>query len=218
MLRMVTTSTEPAAEPEPERDPVCGMKVRPESPHRVTMRDRELGFCGARCREKFEADPDRYLSAASTAPGEQRAEPARTTAAVAASNSGARRWICPMDPEVVSDRPGVCAKCGMALEPGDAVIDDDNPELASMQRWLLLSALFAVPLLALVMGEMVLGRPLVASLTGQVRMLLELLLASPVVLSGGWPFFERAWRQCAPGTSTCSRSSAWAWQPRTPSA
>jgi P-type Cu+ transporter len=102
----------------------------------------------------------------------------------------AGQWTCPMHPEVVRDQPGTCPICGMALEPR-AASDDANPELADMQRRLWVSAALAAPLLLVTMGEMVFGAALVPA--GRIRGLVELALASPVVLWGGWPFLVRGW-------------------------
>ena len=101
----------------------------------------------------------------------------------------AAAWTCPMHPEIVRDRPGACPICGMALEPR-AAATDENPELADMQRRLLVSALVTAPLLLITMGEMFAGRSLLP-LAGGARPLIELALASPVVLWGAWPFFAR---------------------------
>jgi Cu+-exporting ATPase len=105
-------------------------------------------------------------------------------------------WVCPMHPEVVRDEPGSCPICGMALEPleGAAAGDDDNPELEDMTRRFLVSVVLAVPLLVIAMGDLIPGRPLAGLASPRVLGWLELLLATPVVLWGGWPFFVRGWQ------------------------
>jgi Cu+-exporting ATPase len=104
-------------------------------------------------------------------------------------------WVCPMHPEVVSDRPGACPKCGMALEPrGAAAEDEQNPELASMIRRFWVSVVLAVPLLILAMGDLIPGRPFAHLASARALQWIELLLATPVVLWGGWPFFVRGWQ------------------------
>ena len=108
-------------------------------------------------------------------------------------------YICPMDSDVVQDHPGSCPKCGMALEPRTVVFDADaadppNPELADMSRRFRLSAALALPLLALSMSEMIPGMPVQRALDPRFIIWLELLLATPVVLWGALPFFERGAR------------------------
>jgi Cu+-exporting ATPase len=104
-------------------------------------------------------------------------------------------YTCPMHPEIVRDGPGSCPICGMALEPRTvAVEEEDNPELRDMSRRFRVSAALSVPIVILAMGHMIPGVPLLHAIPGRVRVLLELLLATAVVLWGGWPFFERGWR------------------------
>src|SRR5438034_1006410 len=89
-------------------------------------------------------------------------------------------WTCPMHPEIVRDAPGSCPICGMALEPRTVTLEEENPELRDMTRRFWISAVLSAPLLAMtMMGH---GSPWIG-----------LALAIPVVLWGGWPFFERAW-------------------------
>jgi Cu+-exporting ATPase len=105
-------------------------------------------------------------------------------------------WVCPMHPEVVRDEPGTCPICGMALEPreGAAEGDDDNPELRDMTRRFWVSVVLAVPLLIVAMGDLIPGRPLERLASPRASGWLELLLATPVVLWGAWPFFVRGWQ------------------------
>lgn len=103
-------------------------------------------------------------------------------------------YTCPMHPEVVRPKPGTCPICGMALEP--RLVDseeEDNPELAEMSRRFWVSLLLTAPILALTMAEMIPGQPLKLSLAPRHLTWIQLLLATPVVLWGGWPFFERGW-------------------------
>ena len=138
------------------------------------------GFCNPRCREKFAADPARYLNPAPELAHGLTGAPAH-----------ASKYTCPMDPEVVADRPGPCPKCGMALEPMlPTAVEEANPELDDMARrfrWCVPPALLVF---ALSMSEMLPGQPLQHALGGAMNWL-QLLIASPVVLWGGRPFFQR---------------------------
>jgi len=136
-------------------------------------------FCSLHCRDRFAADPAQYVSPQAPPP------PAMPSAPAAAG-----QWTCPMHPEIVRSGPGACPICGMALEPRTVTAEaDDNPELADMTRRFWISVAATVPLLVLAMGGMV---PALAHvLPAGVRPWVELALASPVVLWGGWPFFVR---------------------------
>ncbi|HEX3409062.1 MAG TPA: heavy metal translocating P-type ATPase [Candidatus Binataceae bacterium] len=122
-------------------------------------------------------------------------EPVEAVAAVASATA----YVCPMDPEVVQDHPGSCPKCGMALEPrlgssGVAAADTPNPELIDMTRRFWVSTAFALPLFALSMAELIPGMPLHLALGARAIGWIELALATPVVLWGAKPFFERGAR------------------------
>jgi Cu+-exporting ATPase len=149
-------------------DPVCGMAVDPAtSRHRCDHHGTTFHFCSAGCREKFAADPDRHLL------------PPKTTSA-----DPSAAYTCPMHPEVRQIGPGTCPICGMALEPVAITADATaNPELADMRRRLVIGAPIAVLLVAVEM----LGIP------GFDANWLQLVLATPVVLWAGAPFFRRGW-------------------------
>src|SRR5256886_3035452 len=102
-------------------------------------------------------------------------------------------WTCPMHPEVVRDAPGSCPICGMALEPRVVTLEERNPELDDMTRRFRLSLLFTTPILALMISGFVPGQPLQSLLPHGALNRVEFFLASPVILWGGWPFFQRAW-------------------------
>jgi len=153
-------------------------------------------FCGKGCMTKFAADPAKYLAPAPS-PSVQ-AEPAAPSSLVGIVPAKTE-YICPMDPEVVQDHPGSCPKCGMALEPRIVALDtyaDDapNPELADMSRRFWISAALSLPLLALSMSEMIPEMPVQHALGARLIIWIELLLATPVVLWGALPFFERGAR------------------------
>ncbi len=106
-----------------------------------------------------------------------------------------RQYTCPMHAEIVRDEPGDCPICGMALEPVLIAEDEeDNKELIDMTRRFWVSVIFTVPLFLIAMGDLLPGQPISGALSNTVRPWLELLLASPVVLWGAWPFFVRGWR------------------------
>ncbi|PCK80804.1 heavy metal translocating P-type ATPase [Rhizobium sophoriradicis] len=162
------------------KDPVCGMAVdRSTAKHFLKVDGEKFYFCSADCKTKFEADPTAYRDGNRPA-----AKPAPK----------GTLYTCPMHPEVVSDRPGDCPKCGMALEPAGIPPDDEgpNPELVDFTRRLWVSAILALPLLALGMGPM-LGLPLREAIGEPQATYIELLLATPVVLWAALPFFRRAW-------------------------
>jgi len=142
-------------------------------------------FCSPRCAERFQKEPERFLAAPGAAGMESK--PVAPAAAPL-------RYTCPMDPEIVQSGPGTCPKCGMALEPMDFVApgpgeEQRDPEYDSMRRRLWISAALSFPLLLLSMFGEALGLHLVPATKNAV----ELLLASPVVLWCGWPFFQRFW-------------------------
>ena len=173
-------------------DPVCGMEVNPKAPKggQLEHGGRRFFFCNPKCLAKFSADPATYLA---HGPGGMPA------AAPAAAPPGAEVvWVCPMDPEVREKEPVPCPICGMALEPlvvggMPSAEEPPNPELANMTRRFRLALVPAAAVLALAMGDMLLGNPLRHRLGFRPFALLQLALAAPVVLWGGWPFFERAW-------------------------
>ena len=161
------------------RDPVCGMAVDPHTTkHHADHAGRTFHFCSAGCRTKFVADPVKYLSP--------------TGAAVPPVPAGSI-YTCPMHPEIRQAGPGSCPICGMALEPDVASADDGpNPELADFTRRFWAGLALTLPLLALEMGGHLFG--IDTLVPRQMSNWLQLLLATPVVLWSGWPFFDRGWR------------------------
>ncbi|HEU4428732.1 MAG TPA: heavy metal translocating P-type ATPase [Myxococcota bacterium] len=173
------------SEAAPLKDPVCGMSVRPDGPHRHEHEGKTYTFCSARCLEKFRTEPARYL-----APG-----PAAGGAPAPAAAAPARKYTCPMHPEIVRDAPGSCPICGMALEPVSAVAEEErNPELEDMARRFWVSFGLTVPVFAIAMSEMLPGAPLAERIAPSVLTWIQLALGTPVVLWGGWPFFVRGWQ------------------------
>lgn len=113
---------------------------------------------------------------------------------VASTPAARTQWVCPMHPHIVRDGPGTCPICGMALEPRGTVDETANPELADMTRRFWIGTILTAPLALIAMSDLLAARPFERLITGRSLGWLELILASPVVLWGGWPFFVRAWQ------------------------
>jgi Cu+-exporting ATPase len=155
------------------RDPVCGMAVAPDTAkYRTELAGAVYYFCGAGCQTKFLANPVKYLKP-DAGPPKSSAEPDAA-------------YTCPMHPEIRQTGPGSCPICGMALEPvNPGAQQTANPELAVMTRRFWVGMILTAPILGIEMaGDFMSPRRAIW---------LQLLLASPVVLGAGWPFFERAW-------------------------
>ncbi|MFK0331768.1 heavy metal translocating P-type ATPase [Rhizobium sp. NPDC090275] len=166
------------------KDPVCGMSVdRATAKHFLRHEGEKHYFCSAGCKTKFEAAPANYRDGSKPQP---KPAPKGT------------QYTCPMHPEVISDHPGDCPKCGMALEPmGIPPMDEGpNPELVDFTRRLWISGILAVPLLVITMGPMI-GLPVRDWLGEPLATWAELVLATPVVLWAALPFFRRAWASLA---------------------
>jgi Cu+-exporting ATPase len=175
------------------------MAVNPdETEHRHGFEGTTYYFCCAHCRDKFAADPRKWLKAAASVAAEGIAGPAAEQEAGGLPNSGQADaetvYTCPMHPEVVQPGPGACPKCGMALEPRTAAgEEEENPELIDMRRRFWVSVAFSVPLLVIAMSDTLLGESLQTVVQPRLLALIELLLATPVVLWAGWPFLVRGW-------------------------
>ena len=195
-------------------DPVCGMRVDPSAPRGGTF---EHGgtiyyFCSPGCRTKFAADPDGWLKSGPkgmggaaathnvqlTSKAKLHASHAPSAPGAAASPASASAasdtWTCPMHPEIVRNGPGECPICGMALEPVMVTAETaENPELVDMTRRFWIAAMLSLPLLVLAMGSMI-SPAIERAIPMNRRPWIELILATPVCLWAGWPFFVRAWR------------------------
>ncbi|MET0443142.1 MAG: heavy metal translocating P-type ATPase [Pseudorhodoplanes sp.] len=171
----------PAA-PEKVLDVVCGMTVDPATAkQRFSYKGQEYFFCGARCRERFSADPESFLKPREPAPP----MPAGTI------------HICPMDPEVRQEGPGTCPICGMALEPETVSLDHGpDPELIDMTRRFWIALALTLPVFVLEMGSHLGLMQLVPQATSN---WISFALATPVVLWAGAPFFVRGWRSVVSG-------------------
>lgn len=160
-------------------DPVCGMAVDPEtSIHQLTHAGVHHYFCSAGCLGKFRADPARYHG------GAENSAPPPPKGAI---------WTCPMHPEIQRPGPGACPICGMALEPiVPEATDGPSEEYRDMRRRFWIGLVLALPVLALEMGGHMTGLHMLIS--RQASNWVQMLLATPVVLWAGWPFFERGWQ------------------------
>ena len=164
----------------PLKDPVCGMTVTAQSQHHSDHMGRSFFFCGPKCKSKFDANPMQYMGSATDTPIKTEVVPA----------AAGTIYTCPMHPEVRQDHPGNCPKCGMTLEPVMPTLEDDeNPELRDFQHrfWWTLPLTLIVFVMAM-FGE---GFHLMDMRT---QSWVELVLASPIVLWAGWPFFARGWQ------------------------
>ncbi len=171
------------------RDPVCGMAVTagPATP-RISFKGQTYYFCCHHCREKFKAQPEAYLrptpAAAIRLPSLAKEPPPAPEVA--------STYTCPMHPEVQQDHPGTCPLCGMALEPlQPSLSEEENPELLHMRRRFWCAALLSAPVVLLTMLE---GTSALAGLSPALLHWLQLPLAALVVFWAGWPLLHRAWQ------------------------
>ncbi|HTK29132.1 MAG TPA: heavy metal translocating P-type ATPase, partial [Vicinamibacterales bacterium] len=200
--------------------PVCGMTIDPaDAAGQFDYQGKTYYFCAESCLERFRDDPAQFVAAdrrsaalpvgsstdytcpmdpdvRQTAPGPcpkcgMALEP------VVPAASTRTEWTCPMHPEIVRDAPGSCPICGMALEPRTVTLEDRNPELDDMAHRLRVSAWCTAPLLAVMVSGLVPSRPIQRAISPAALHWLELALASPAVLWGGWPFLDRGWRSVA---------------------
>jgi len=189
-----------------------------------TQNDNTYYFCSAACKENFDKNPDQYIngkgvSQHAPADGDKMTGDGLFTCpmhpeirqespgdcpkcgmalerTVPAKGPSKTEWTCPMHPEVVQDGPGNCPKCGMALEPktGGDEEEETNPELVDMSRRFWASLVLTVPLIIIAMGGHIPGIDIESLIPVGMRRWVELVLATPVVLWGGWPFFVRGWK------------------------
>jgi P-type Cu+ transporter len=213
MTAMPTASKGPVGET--FTDPVCGMTVAAETAAgKYEYNGQTYYFCHPSCLNKFKADPEAVLHPKPQPPARtdveytcpmdpevrqigpgacpkcgMALEPA--TLAMPATKT---EYVCPMHPEIVSDEPGSCPICGMALEPRVVTLqEEENPELKDMKRRFWVSLALTLPVFFVAMAEMIPGQPVQAALGHRLVTLLQLVFATPVILWGGWPFFQRGW-------------------------
>ncbi|MBK8729735.1 MAG: heavy metal translocating P-type ATPase [Tetrasphaera sp.] len=166
-------------------DPVCGMDVDRETALTLDHDGTAYHFCSQRCRDRFQQDPSAYVQAVGG--------PGGIPPATSPVRGEVAEWTCPMHPEIRRPGPGSCPICGMALEPVTVTADaGPSPELADMTRRFWVATALTIPIVILEMGRHFVPWlhdliPATASVWAQ------LLLATPVVLWAGWPFFVRGW-------------------------
>jgi Cu+-exporting ATPase len=168
------------------RDPVCGMRFAPErAAGSLEYQGETYYFCNPSCLEKFRSDPAKYLDSAKISGTSKPSQIQEGEAAI---------YICPMDPEVRQSAPGPCPKCGMALEPQvTSLQEEENPELNAMKHRFWVCLILTVPVLLIAMSEMFFQS------SGK-GVWFQFVFATPVVLWGGWPLFQRG------GASLVNRS------------
>ena len=166
------------------KDPVCGMTVKPQSPHRLHYEGKAVYFCSAGCKGKFAANPAKYLVTASGGGG------AASAPAMFEPLAAGAIYTCPMHPEVRQDKPGACPKCGMALEPEMPTLDEsESPELTDFRR----RFVWTLPLTIIVTFLAMAGHCL-QWFDMATQSWIELVLTLPIVLWAGWPFFVRGFQ------------------------
>ncbi len=174
----------PSAEPTgtPYTDLVCGMKIVADPAKSVEHAGVNYYFCSQHCVAKFRADPKQYVSL----PEQNGSAPLKTAPTEVL-------YTCPMHPQVRQIGPGSCPICGMALEPMDAAAPEDTSELRDMTRRFWVSSALSLPLLFITMSDFIPGLNLPQRIGINTFNWLQAMLATPVVLWGGWPFFVRGW-------------------------
>ena len=197
-------------------DPVCGMTISPDdAAGHLDYKGKTYYFCNESCLERFREDPGAFVGGRPAAPSGpadmDRDYTCPMDPEVRRKGPGAcpkcgmalepvdvepltkTEWTCPMHPEIVRDEPGSCPICGMALEPRTVTLEESNPELEDMTRRFRASLVLTLPILAFMTSEFLPADPMGRLIPAGLRNWIELGLAAPVVLWGGWPFFVRGW-------------------------
>jgi Cu+-exporting ATPase len=183
-----TNALNPTASASAALDPVCGMTVDPNNAAgSFEYQGTTYYFCSTHCLHRFRENPESFLNKAPQHPiGITREKPKPV--------ARDQKYTCPMHPEIVRDGPGSCPICGMALEPVTVSLDqEENPELKDMNRRFWIAVVLTIPVVVLGMSDLIPGQPLQRMLSMSLLQWVQLVLASPVVLWAGWPFFVRAW-------------------------
>lgn len=201
-------------------DPVCGMTVTKDSEYHHEHEAADYYFCCSGCQHKFVDNPNKYLKPEAEVPAicpdesshsgsdiytcpmhpevEQQGPGTCPKCGMALESKAMpivesrTEYTCPMHPEIIQDRPGSCPKCGMALEATTVTVEETNHELIDMTRRFWVSTVLAFPVFVLAMMADMAPALLPEALSMQSVQWIEFVLATPVVIWGGWPFFVRA--------------------------
>lgn len=174
------------------KDPVCGMSTEsPEDYVSYEYQDDTFYFCSEHCRKKFKKNPDKYLQSESD---ESESDESESEEYDSDDQDLGKIYTCPMHPEVEQDHPGDCPKCGMALESKTIELEDDDSEYLVMRNRFWVSAALSLPLLVIAMRNFFGLGVLEETFGAKTLHWAELVLATPVVLWGGWIFYVRAWK------------------------
>ncbi|MGO9147249.1 MAG: heavy metal translocating P-type ATPase [Desulfomonilia bacterium] len=170
-------------------DPVCMMSTTDKDAYiPYEYKGSTYYFCNPKCLEKFKNDPQTYIAKLS-GPNLSMTQPPTMM-----QGDAPGKYTCPMDPEVITDGPGICPKCGMALEPmAPSLEETENPEYIDMKRRFFFGLVLTIPLMVIAMRHMLPGHLFEGIASEKTFVWTELLMATPVVLWAGWPFFVRAW-------------------------
>ena len=194
MMHQCNSHAEPSEKAEHgEVDPVCGMTVARNSPHRAQHGGREFSFCSGGCRKKFLADPQRYLDQATAQPRRGHAHHAHRAHESPAGAPEHTIYTCPMHPQIRQHGPGSCPICGMALEPLFPTGLEDDSELRAVCRKFWIATALAVPVVVIAMLPHLMKLHL-SPLTAEVLRYAELWLTLPVVLWAGASYYRRGWQ------------------------
>lgn len=161
------------------KDLVCGMKTSEESKHFTKYEGKNYYFCSNSCKTKFNNDPQSYLNK----------DKKKEEDEVVVSDNVI--YTCPMHPEIEQNKPGDCPKCGMALESKTVTSEVDDTELKEMTKKLIISTIFAIPLLIVSMGDLIPGAPISKLFSPFVKNILELILATPICIWAAFPFYKK---------------------------
>lgn len=174
-------------------DSVCGMKVDPSNSLNHKIDNKFFYFCSKNCLGKFQTNPSNYITKFQEKP--HSCCNINNHKNDYANIADATIYTCPMHSEIRKPHPGACPKCGMALEP-ETISLEDKPDLeyTNMKKRFIICAILALPILILTMGFHLLPVSVHELINSRISNLLQLCLSTPIVIWGGWPFFEKGWK------------------------